>query len=544
MSIIDDDVVRSTRELSLSFDPLNKSATRGTVSRTVISVGNNDVPAIRFEQPGYDISEGTTGTVTLIADQLPVVEAKISLTTLSGTVSDGEYQLSPTIVVFAPDQSTASFEVSIIDDNDVQATRKLRLSFDPLNKSAMRGTVSETVITVEDDELGVSLRAPGQTECRSPSPPESTPNCRIVVTESDGFGTLQLEASRLTTTPLTVNLRYTADVGALTGELSSDDTQEMSTMITVATNTTTRHTFQVPVIDDEIAAEGTRAAQVVLQQPGVGYIVSDTDNTVEIAVEDDDVATVSISPIIDRVIEGDTIVFTVTRDLAMDQASSITLTLTHNGDFFSPAMDSLNLNDDPTNPGLINLNLTNRNQRNGKVYYYLDRHGDSIPDSRDQASHRLLDNLLNGGADTIDTQPDGHNGSDDARSVIIDDYALVLPTFDEIQAFFATGIPGGWAQSEGDNYWAAGISRVSGMIFHDFVSINAGGVASRFRFQDSDTRSYYVFFQVLTAQRTISVGLPAGQMNTVTVEVATIDTDDSITDGSLIARAHSGNFSD
>ena len=514
VSIIDDGVVQSTRELSLSFDPLNKSATRGTVSRTVISIGNNDVPAIRFERASYNISEGTTGTVTLVADQRPVVKTQIRLTTLLGTtVSDGEYQLSPTIVVFKPDQSTASFEVSITDDNDVQATRKLRLSFAPLDTNSKPGTVSETVITVEDDELGVSLRAPGQTECRSPSPPESTPNCRIVVTESDGFGALQLEASRLTATSLTVTLLYTADVGALTGELSSADTQEMSTMITVATNITTRHTFKVPVIDDEIAAESTRTANIMLQL-GDSYTVSDTDNTVEIAVVDNDVATVSISPVRDRVIEGDTIVFTVTRDLATDQASSITLTLTHNGDFFSDARDTLNLD----NGDGINLELTNRTERNGKVYYYL----------VGTKTHDFLDRLLNGGVNTDDTQDNGHDGSDDERSVIIDGYALVLPTFTEIQAFFATGIPGGWNQQ--GPYWAADLRDLRDGGRHYLVN-NSNGTGFVV-----DTANFNVFFQVLTAQRTIIVDLPAGQMNTVTVEVATIDTDDSITDGSLIAK--------
>ena len=515
VSIFDDDVVRSTRELSLSFDPLNKSATRGTVSMTVISVGNNDVPAISFDRVGYDISEGTTGTVTLVADQRPVVAARIRLTTLSGTISDHEYRLSTTIITFEPDQSTASFEVSIIDDNDVQATRKLRLSFVPRDKNSKPGTVSETVITVGDDELEVSLRAPGQAGCRSPSPPESTPNCQIVVTESDGFGTLQLEASRLTAMPLTVNLSYTADVGALTGELSSVDTQEMSTMITVATNTTTRHIFKVPVIDDEIAAEFTRVARVVLR-PGGGYTVSDTDNTVEIAVVDNDVATVSISSVRDRVIEGDTIVFTVTRDLAMNQASSISLTLTHNGDFFSPAMDPLNLD----NGDGINLELTNRNQRNGKVYYYL------VGDK----THNFLDRLLNGGVNTDDTQLNGHIGSDDERSVIIDDYALVLPTFDEIRDFLATGIPDGW--DDRGPYWAAGLRDNPTQHFIATIGmsnkINSAGAV--------DTVPFPVFFQVLTAQRTISVDLPAEAMGTVTVEVATIDTADSITDGSLIAE--------
>ena len=462
----------------------------------------------------------------MVADQRPVVKTRIRLTTLSGTISDNEYQLSPTIVVFEPDQSTASFEVSIIDDNDVQETRELRLSFEPLDKNSKPGTVVETVITVGDDELEISLRAPGQTECRSPSPPESTPNCRIVVTESDGFGTLQLEASRLTAMPLTVTLRYTADVGALTGELSSDDMQDTFTTTTVATNTTTRHTFQVPVIDDEIAAESTRTAQVVLQ-PGDGYTVSDTDNTVEIAVVDNDVATVSISSIRDRVTEGDPIVFTVTRDLATDQANSITLMLTHNGDFFSEAMDTRNFG---RHEG-INLNLTNRNKRNGKVYYYLDHNGDSNSDPLDQVSHDLLDGLLNGGADTDDTQLTGHTGDDDERSVIIDDYALVLPTDTEIRAFFATGIPGGWRQSR--PYWAAGVGfSPSTVSRHDAVQVSDGSLIT---FASDDTFLYHAFFQVLTAQRTISVDLPAGQMD-VTVEVATIDMDDSTTDGSLIAE--------
>ena len=62
-------------------------------ARLTLTIKDNDVPAISFEQADYDISEGTTGTVTLVADQRPVVAARIRLTTLSGTVSDDKYQL-------------------------------------------------------------------------------------------------------------------------------------------------------------------------------------------------------------------------------------------------------------------------------------------------------------------------------------------------------------------------------------------------------------------------------------------------------------------
>ena len=86
------------------------------------------------------------------ADQSAGVKTQIELTTLSGTVSDGAYQLSPTIVVFKPTQNTASFEVSIFDDKVVRSTRELSLSFNPINNST-RGTVFETVISIKDNDI-------------------------------------------------------------------------------------------------------------------------------------------------------------------------------------------------------------------------------------------------------------------------------------------------------------------------------------------------------------------------------------------------------
>ena len=315
LDIVDDDLVELDETIILRA--VSQDLTLVGESSTTLTIEDNDVPAIRFGLAAYTIPEGTTGTITLVADQRPVVEAQIRLTTLLGTtVSGDEYRLLPTTITFNPNEDEASFEVSIPDDEDVQETRELRLSFDPINNSATRGTVSETVITVEDNELEISLRPR-----------------RLVVTESTRFVTLQLEASRLTSIPLTVDLLYTADVGALTGEPSSTPTPDINTTVTLDTDITTRHTFEVEVKDDRIAAEGTRTAQVVLQL-GDGYTVSDTDNTVEIAVEDDDVATVSISSVRDQVTESDDIEFIITKDLIADTVTSVNIAFTPIGNFF------------------------------------------------------------------------------------------------------------------------------------------------------------------------------------------------------------------
>ena len=314
---------------------------------------------------------------------------------------------------------------------------------------------------------------------------------------------------------LDVNLSY---IDAISG------TTEMRT-ITVPAGSTSQ-SFQIFVGDDDIAAQPTREFRVSLEQ-GDGYGRGDP-SSVGINVLNDDVATVSISPVTDQVTEGDTIVFTVTLDLATAQATSISLTLTHNGDFFSPVTDQLILGEHAG----VNLNLTGRHKRDGKVYYYLDSNPNNSADGQDSINHNLLDDLLNNGDDTGNTQPTGHNGSDDERSVIIDGYALVLPTAQEMQAFFANnGVPDGWYSA--GPYWSA---TFEGTGQHRIVGLVNGSF--RINTPAEDTADFHVFFQVLTAQRTIAVDFPAEQlpMGTVTVEVATIDTDDSITDGSLTAE--------
>ena len=228
------------------------------------------MPIISFDPIDYDILEGTTGKVTLVTDQPPLVETAIELTTLmETTVSDDDYELSTDTVVFKPGQSTASFVVSIIDDSVVQSDRELHLSFVPLDDNSTPGEVSVAVITIEDNEPEIGFVVPGSFQ----------------FVGEGGVAQIQFNASRLTTAPLTVNLLYTMDGGAITGVHSS---AEVFTTITVDTHITTRHTIEIVIIDDEIVEEGVfRRVDIVLQE-GAGYTV-DPDNAISIlAVLDND----------------------------------------------------------------------------------------------------------------------------------------------------------------------------------------------------------------------------------------------------------------
>ena len=98
----------------------------------------------------------------------------------------------------------------------------------------------------------------------------------------------------------------------------------------------------------------------------------------------------------------------------------------------------------PTTTGLT-LRLDNKitSTDGKKIYYLVDANALDGNNDYDDLSHDDLDALLYDGANTLITQrvtpdnPDGHDGSDDERSVIIDGYALILPTLAELMTFGA-----------------------------------------------------------------------------------------------------------
>ena len=104
----------------------------------------------------------------------------------------------------------------------------------------------------------------------------------------------------------------------------------------------------------------------------------------------------------------------------------------------------------------INLDLIFPTTVNGKTYYYLDHNesGDAST-SGDFVTHAALNSLLNSGNDTADTLPEGHDGRDDQRSVIIDDYVLILPTLTELIALrsnLGNRAPSNWRPVD---YWTS-----------------------------------------------------------------------------------------
>ena len=140
----------------------------------------------------------------------------------------------------------------------------------------------------------------------------------------------------------------------------------------------------------------------------------------------------------------------------------------------------------------INLNLINKvTMANGKVYYFLDNSGDGTAGAGDGINHNQLDILLNGNVDTKDTQTTGAvKDVDDARTIVVDGYTLVLATRDELTALYTDPLsnpPPGWVSAQ---YWSATTYSTN---THAAVSLLNGNVTT----SSADSNALYVAFQVL-----------------------------------------------
>ena len=150
---------------------------------------------------------------------------------------------------------------------------------------------------------------------------------------------------------------------------------------------------------------------------------------------------------------------------------------------------------DTTNSG-INLNLIDPITYDGKYYYFLDQNNNNTPNGgmfpADGVSHDALDILLNNGNDTIETQLgfEGHDGTDDERSVVIDGFTLILPTTAELQDLFNNeDVDSNEYGYPYNPYWSADTN--ANLASHDVLTAD-GGVSS-----SGDNGNKVVIFQIM-----------------------------------------------
>ena len=289
-----------------------------------INVSDNDDARVSFSQGATGtVNESETIELRLVQDLVADRDTAVNVDFTYDSDNSAFFGSMPTtrIRVDFPAGMMLERSISILTMNDDVATADGLLTATIVPVSPLQaGSPRVRTVTVLDNEPKVSITAAA----------DGADNLSVI---EGGLVELLLNIFPAATGELTVKLRYVGDDGALLGlsTLASMGLPDRFINVDVDAGIL-QHPFSFVVVNDEIAAEGIRIADIVVEK-NVGYNVG-TASIVAISVEDNDVAEVSFSQSGGTVTEGNPIALIVTKNLVADTNTAVNINFTYEGDFF------------------------------------------------------------------------------------------------------------------------------------------------------------------------------------------------------------------
>ena len=223
--------------VDLVFGTLPGGVSAGLVPKTVVSITDDDVPAVEvsFELATYNVAESddastvddkeneVTVKVTLSAEPEREVDIRL-IPANEGETSDDDYSLSATSVTFGPTDTEKSFTFTAADDAEDDDGESVKLSFDsPLPDGVTAGTTPETTVSITDDDdpaVEVSFEQSTYTvaegsgvtvKVKLNAEPERTVDITLILTNQGGAGSddYSLSATTLTFGPTDMEKTFT-----------------------------------------------------------------------------------------------------------------------------------------------------------------------------------------------------------------------------------------------------------------------------------------------------------------------------------------------
>ena len=147
--------------VKLTFGTLPTGVTEGTTNESVVSITDDDVPAVTvsYEQGTYTVAEGSSTTVKV---QLSVAPERTVTVPITHTPQDGattaDYSGVPTSVTFNSTDTEKTFSFAAASDGVDDDGESVKLTFGTLPTGVTAGTTNESVVSITDDDTaGVTV---------------------------------------------------------------------------------------------------------------------------------------------------------------------------------------------------------------------------------------------------------------------------------------------------------------------------------------------------------------------------------------------------
>ena len=149
---VDDD----GESVKLTFGSLPTGVTEGTTNETVVSITDDDVPAVAvsYEQGTYTVAEGSSTSVKVKLSADPERQVVVIITKAEEDgASPGDYSGVPTSVTFNSGDTEKTFDFTATQDTVDDDGESVKLTFGTLPTGVTEGTTNETVVSITDDDV-------------------------------------------------------------------------------------------------------------------------------------------------------------------------------------------------------------------------------------------------------------------------------------------------------------------------------------------------------------------------------------------------------
>ena len=284
VAILDNSVDEADRDFNVAIsNPVGASL--GTPAAAVVTILDDDptplLPNVQLSAAAYSVDENAgTATLTATLDAASAVTVTVDYATSDGTAIDGtDYTAASGTLTFAPGETSATFEVVILDNSVDEADRDFNATLsNPAN--ATLGTPSAAVVTILDDDAAPVL------------PTVQFSAAAYTVDENAGTATITVTLDAASAVTVTVNFA-TSDGTAVAG---TDYTAASGTLTFAPGQTIATITV---IILDNAAFSGDRALDITLSDPVEAELGTPGTATLTI-VEDDPSGSVMYLPFIHK----------------------------------------------------------------------------------------------------------------------------------------------------------------------------------------------------------------------------------------------------
>ena len=149
---VDDD----GESVKLTFGALPTGVTEGTTNESVVSITDDDVPAVTvsYEQGTYTVAEGSSVTVKVKLSVAPERTVTVPINKApQGGAATADYSGVPTSVTFNSTDTEKTFSFAAASDSVDDDGESVKLTFGTLPTGVTEGTTKESVVSITDDDV-------------------------------------------------------------------------------------------------------------------------------------------------------------------------------------------------------------------------------------------------------------------------------------------------------------------------------------------------------------------------------------------------------